>query len=92
MDTVRAALQAFAAYYGLAHLYHETITAGWVWLLASHQEATFDEFLQANQARLNPDLLYQFWSPEVLASDEARTGFVLPDRESLPLLPAPAES
>jgi hypothetical protein len=90
LDSVRAGLQAFAAYYGLAHLYHETITAGWMWLLATHQEATFEEFLQANEARLGPDLLQRYWSPEALESEEARTGWVLPDRENLPLLPAPA--
>ena len=81
---VRAGIQKFAAYNGAAHLYHETITTAWVRLLATHHENSFDEFLRENEARLSFELLHRFWTPEVLAGQEARERWVAPDRRELP--------
>jgi hypothetical protein len=82
---VRAGIQKFATHYGAAHLYHETITTAWVRLLATHHENSFAEFLRENEARLSKELLYRFWSPEVLAGEEARARWMAPDRRELPL-------
>ena len=70
---------------GKPELYHETITAGWVRLIASHAEGSFAEFLAVNEARLGKDLLHRFWSPELQASNRAKVGWVDLDREKLPV-------
>lgn len=85
LTRVRAGIQAFAAHHGLGNLYHETITTAWVRLLATHTENSFDEFLKTNESKLNPALLHCFWTPELLASQEARTGWVRPDLARLPI-------
>ncbi|MCC6539055.1 MAG: hypothetical protein IT162_15995 [Bryobacterales bacterium] len=84
LDRVRGGIQAFAAHHGATGLYHETITAAWVRLLATHAEPTFAEFLEHNEARLGKDLLHRFWSPELLASAAAKSTWVDPDRQPLP--------
>jgi hypothetical protein len=81
---VRSGIQAFALHHGVAHLYHETITTAWVRLLATHHETSFDEFLARNEPKLGLHLLHRFWTPEVLASQEARTRWVPPDLRDLP--------
>jgi hypothetical protein len=86
-------IQVFAQYHNLSGLYHETITTAWVHLLASHQllaaheENSFNEFLAMNESRLRSNLLHRFWTPEILASREARSHWVPPDRRELPRLP-----
>jgi hypothetical protein len=86
LDRVRSGIQAFAKHHNLGGLYHETITTAWVHLLATHEERSFDEFLAANESRLSSSLLHRFWSPEKLASGEARNSWVPPDRQELPAL------
>ena len=81
---VRRAICNYAGYLGKPELYHETITVGWVRLVASHAEGSFEEVLAANEARLGTDLLHRFWSPELLASERAKRVWVEPDRERLP--------
>jgi hypothetical protein len=83
-DFARAAIRRFADRHAVSALYNETITLAWVRLVASHHENTFEEFLSANQNRLNRELLHRFWTPELLASDEAKRQWVRPNREELP--------
>jgi N-formylglutamate deformylase len=84
LDRVRNGIHAFAKHHNLSGLYNETITIAWVHLLAAHEERSFDEFLTANEFRLSSDLLHHFWTPEILASPEARSRWVPPDRQELP--------
>ncbi len=84
LANVVSGIQAFAAHHGASRKYHETITIAWVRLLATHSEPTFDEFLSANSHRLNLDLLHRFWTPELLAGDEAKAHWVDPDIRDLP--------
>jgi hypothetical protein len=84
---VRAGVQAFAAHHNLPHLYHETITVAWMHLLSTHHESTFEEFLAKSESRLGKDLLFRFWSPELLDTREAREAWIPPDRQGLPALP-----
>lgn len=83
-SSVKRGIRAFAAHHGASHIYHETVTLGWVRLIATHDEQTFAEFLRRNDARLNKETLHRFWSPELLSSDLARQQWVAPDREPLP--------
>jgi len=85
VDNVRNGIQAYAKHLGKPELYHETLTAAWVRLIASHHEPTFNEFLRLNEHRLNRELLYRFWSPELLQSEKARREWLAPDRMQLPM-------
>ena len=80
LSEVRQSIVRLADAFGAQGLFHETITRAWVSLLATHEEATFSEFLEINQQRLNLELLHRFWTPEVLASDAARLAWIAPDR------------
>lgn len=81
---VRTEIKAFAASHGASQKFHETMTEAWVRLIATHSESSFENFIKENESRLNGALLHRFWSPEVLASDEARVAWVPPDRHPLP--------
>jgi hypothetical protein len=84
LRNVCSGIREFAARNGAPDLYHETITTAWVLLISTHDEQTFEAFLNENRARLNRELLYRFWTPSLLASGEARTKWVAPDRQDLP--------
>jgi CDP-diacylglycerol--glycerol-3-phosphate 3-phosphatidyltransferase len=84
MAAVRDGIRKYAAHHGVSHIFHETVTAAWVRLLATHQEESFEEFLRVNEARLNRDLLHRFWTPAALDSDSAKSGWLPPDKEPLP--------
>jgi hypothetical protein len=81
---VRNGIRRFAEGHGVPQIYHDTITRAWVRLLATHDEQTFPEFLSKHECRLTMELLYRFWTPELLASEPARRGWVPPDRGPLP--------
>ena len=85
VESVCAAIRNFASHYGASEKYHSTITMAWVRLLATHREPTFEEFLATNADRLNAGTLHRFWTPELLASDQARSQWVAPDLRELPL-------
>ena len=84
LSLVRESIQRYAAHLGVPQLYHETITMAWVKLLATHDEASFEEFIARNEHRLNLELLHRFWTPAVLNSEAARSGWVPPDKRLLP--------
>ena len=92
LDHVRNGIHAFAKHHNLSGLYHETITTAWVHLLATHRESSFEEFVLANESFLGSSLLHRFWTPETLASNEARSGWVPPDLRELPSLPVDRKS
>src|ERR1051326_1380100 len=81
-----AALKRFATARGKSHLYHETITHAYFFLIRERMArcatATWEEF-----ALNNPDLLIwkggilsRYYSDVTLKSDLARAVFVFPDR------------
>jgi hypothetical protein len=84
VERVRNGIRRFATHHGVAHIFHETITAAWVKLISTHREQSFGEFVTTNESRLNLELLHRFWTPEVLRSDAARLGWVAPDKTPLP--------
>src|SRR5258708_39402656 len=84
------ALQRFANAQGKPHLYHETITWAYLFLIrermarANHQQ-TWEEFTVQNPDLLTWEkggngILAQYYQPETLASDNARAAFLLPDK------------
>lgn len=71
--------------------YHETLTRFWmrmVTVVASELDSSEPLYARANAAieRLSDkNVAKRYYSPELLASDEARNGFVLPDLAELPV-------
>jgi hypothetical protein len=76
-ERFRTYLHKFATHIGKSDKYHETITVAWIKLVA---------YTPANDLEQLMDKKYieQFYSPELLATDLARTQFVEPDRAGLP--------
>jgi len=84
------ALQRFAAAQGKPHLYHETITWAYLFLirermLRANCPQTWEEFAIANPdlliwERETGGILAQYYQPETLASAIARAAFLLPDK------------
>ena len=85
-----AALQRFATAQGKPHLYHETITWAYLFLIrermlrANHPQ-TWEEFAAANPDVLSWEretggILAQYYQPKTLASAVARAAFLLPDK------------
>lgn len=79
---VRDGIRRFAAHHGAAGKYHETMTVGWLALVASAltaspDEPSFEAFLAANPRLLESALLLQHYSPEALA--RGRDAWVEPD-------------
>lgn len=79
-------LQRYATSLGAAGKYHETVTFAFVLVIADRMHRTaspsFDEFLAANQdlSRWTPSVLDDYYDAATLASETAKTRFLLPDR------------
>jgi len=78
----REVLLKYIAKVGAQVKYNETLT--WFWLRAvnAHPGETVKELLRTPLADTNLPLRH--WSPELLWSDAARTGWVEPDLKALP--------
>ena len=82
-------LKRYAASLDSATKYHETITFAFVLLIADRMHrcaaSSFDEFLTANPdlAQWQPSVLDAYYDASTLASETARSRFVLPDRETV---------
>jgi hypothetical protein len=76
------ALRLLTARAGAPQKHHETITVAFMAVIAERLGAAptddFDAFAEANPDLFDRDLLLRWYSPERLASDEARRAFVLP--------------
>src|SRR5690554_2120610 len=83
-----AALRCFAAVHGASGKYHETITVAYMLIiadrLAGREELSWPAFAAANPdlLRSTPSVLAAWYSDELLASNRARRGFVMPDRRA----------
>jgi hypothetical protein len=77
-----------ARYAGAPQKYHETVSRAWVELVGHHQTqqgaVDFAEFAEQNSALLDKRLLTRFYNPSTLASPNARTEWVEPDRTPFP--------
>jgi hypothetical protein len=76
-------IKRYAGSLGASAKYHETITYAFMFLIHERNvrtpAATFDAFADANADLFGP-ILGRYYSPETLASDVARSSFVMPDR------------
>ena len=82
IERFSGALQRLTTALGVPGKYHGTVTWFYMLLIAERHRPNEDwaEFRRANTDLFAPDLLSRYYTPECLGSDEARRGFVLPDR------------
>jgi hypothetical protein len=85
IDRFSRALRAFAAANGAAGKYHETVTVVWMLLIAERLAPSSDLDWAAFADRYpelfaKPSLLTGYYTPARLESDQARRGFLMPDR------------
>jgi len=90
-DRMRRSIHQFARQVGAAHKYHETITIAWMRLVRTASQfssriETFEEFVRAHEWLLNKEAIFEFYSPERIKSESARTGWVEPDLKPIPTL------
>jgi hypothetical protein len=89
-QAVGSAIRHLAGVHGETAKYHETMTRGWVHLVAVHrvssQTTSFDEFMAANRGLLDRHLLDRHYSQELIASPAARSHWTRPDLRDLPPL------
>ena len=69
--------------------FHETLTVGWAKLIDSMIRKrpitqNFEEFAKLNPQLLDRHSIYFFYSPELMASKEARAQYLEPDRTGFP--------
>jgi hypothetical protein len=85
-------IQQTARYAGAPQKYHETVSRAWVELVGHHTEedrhlTDFGRFAEHNPALLDKRLIARFYHPATLASPQARTGWLPPDRAAFPWWP-----
>ncbi len=84
-----AGIRRFAAHHGKSDLYHETITAAWLRLVAdavsrAPGHGSFEELIEGAPELLDKGTLERFYSSAVLTSGAARANWVSPDLQPLP--------
>jgi len=82
-ERFRRSLRKFAAHVGHSEKYHETITVAWMRLVVHAVKDRELEKLELERL-MDKKHIEKYYSPELLATDAARMGFVEPDRERLP--------
>jgi hypothetical protein len=82
------AIRRFATHNGATTKYHETITHGWMRLVANatngDPDADFEAFAAQHPELFDKACLATYYSTAVLASDAARARWVEPDLSPLP--------
>jgi hypothetical protein len=78
-ERFRAAIIKFASHNGVSGKYHETITIAWMRLVIADAG-------NGGERLLDKKYIETFYSPDLLATEEARANFVEPDRAPLPPL------
>ena len=75
-------LRGMAAGAGVPEKYHETVTYGFLLLIADRARPgeSFEQLVERCPELLDRGILGRYWHPETLASERARRAFVFPDR------------
>jgi len=82
-------IRQFAVANGASGRYHDTLTRFWIRLVGHAMEnapetSTIDELVAKFPFLLDKSLPYRHWRGETFNSDQARAGWVEPDRVPLP--------
>jgi hypothetical protein len=88
-ERIRASIRNFATSVGHVPKYHETMTRAWLRLVYAAYAATpeiteYVAFVSQHPSLLDKNALTPFYSPQVLASNEARYNWIPPDLKPLP--------
>lgn len=90
LTMVREALQAFLRRHDIDPTkYHETMTRAWLLAVRHFMEGSLgsrsaDDFIQANPALLDPQIMTSHYSADLLFTERARAEFVEPDLDAIP--------
>ena len=86
LEHIAAGIKKYAASLGASQIYHETMTQAWARLVSAAMQAenteTFDQFIHLHPQLLNSNALAEYYSPECLASNNAKCEWVQPDLKS----------
>lgn len=85
LEKMRTNLSRFAAHHG-STLYHETITRFWILQAKNHlnlHRCLHDSVEEVVRACSNKNLIFEYYSRELLASTEAKQRWVAPDLRNL---------
>jgi hypothetical protein len=91
LGLMRTALLAFLRHHGVdSAKYHETLTRAWMLAVRHYMERTpacpsADAFIEAHPAMLDARIMLTHYSAEVLFSAEARSRFVAPNLDPIPV-------
>ena len=81
-------LRAVATGHGKPERFHHTLTVAWVRIIEAarreRQDAPFDVLADACPYLLDKDTPLAFYTPDRLFSDDARQGWIEPNRKPLP--------
>ncbi|NNC99469.1 MAG: hypothetical protein HKN85_04750, partial [Gammaproteobacteria bacterium] len=69
--------------------YHETMTESWMKIVRHYMQLTdtsagSDDFIEHQPQLLNTELIFKYYSAELLYSEQARTAFVNADLQAMP--------
>ncbi|HEY1463649.1 MAG TPA: hypothetical protein VGF44_09550 [Terriglobales bacterium] len=89
LEKFSSALKRLAIKNGRPHLYNETITWAYLFLIRERMtragaKLTWEEFVAQNPDLLawKPNILSRYYREETLQSDLAKTTFLMPDRQN----------
>lgn len=88
-DRIGSWIRQLTSYARAPQKYNATVTRAWTQIVGHHVAADqsvtdFGEFARRNPALLDKRLLIRHYSPAVLASPQARTGWAEPDLAAFP--------
>jgi hypothetical protein len=89
-EAMVAAIRHIAQLHDADDKYHETMTRAWLHFVAVHNQrwgaGNFDNFIARNSALLDSRLVENFYSRELIFSEQARASWTAPDLRPLPAL------
>ena len=86
MKHITQGINRYANCVGAGHIYHETLTRVWVFLVNNElypKSESFDKFIKKKPHLLNKDLPLEYFSKERLDSEQARKQWIAPDLKRL---------
>jgi hypothetical protein len=86
MQQIKVGIQRYAASLGASQIYHETMTQAWARIIHASMRNThaesFDKFIHLHPELLNSKLINEYYSPQQLATTEAKLQWIEPDLKS----------
>lgn len=88
-ERIERAIRRFADHNGVSEKYHHTMTVAWMRLVAAARRGTpeakdFERFAARHAELLDVKALSRYYTAELLASRDAKIGWVEPDISPLP--------